>query len=358
LKVIFFLKYGSQAASTRYRFLQFSKALQENEIEYEFSSLLDNSYLIERLKTKKLRVVPLLQGYCKRMVALLFVKKYDLVVIHCELFPYLPGLFEAWIRWNGIPYILDYDDAIFHQYDNHKNILFRWAFKSKIKRIIRGAKAVWAANEYLAQYARAVNKNVQIFPTVIDMDRYVEKSFISKSFSKEDPFIIGWIGSPSTAELICEILDSLAKFCEKYPAKLILVGSGNMNITSLPVEIVEWSESAEISELHRFDVGIMPLRENAAWDKGKSAFKLIQYMGCGLPVVGSRIGTNMDVISDGADGYLALSGAEWIKALEAIYSRQNDARRMGAAGRLKIQKFYSLQALSQRWINSLFDSEK
>jgi glycosyltransferase involved in cell wall biosynthesis len=362
VKAIVFLKYGTQAASTRYRFLQFQKECGKNGIVLEYSSLLDNDYLRPLFQEGRKNRMAALRGFLKRLKVLLFVHRYDIAIIHCELFPYLPSFFERWVRWRGVPYVYDYDDAIFHQYDRSatlKSIFVKNFLSRKIAHVIHGASAVWAGSEYLAAYARAENPNVQFFPTTIDMDRYLPRPQAQQSgYSKDRPFVIGWIGSPSTSVFVKEIQKPIREFCRKYPAKLVLIGSGPIDLPGIPLEILPWSEETEVPEIQKFDVGIMPLRIHSDWDKGKCAFKLIQYMGCGVPALGSNAGTNRDVIENNVSGFLAGSDDEWFRLLEKIYLDPAAARVVASAGREVIMGKYSMQSLQKAWASSLVQLAK
>ncbi len=53
-------------------------------------------------------------GFMRRLRVLFTVHRFDLVVLEKELIPYMPALLERLL--SGIPYVVDYDDAIFHQY--------------------------------------------------------------------------------------------------------------------------------------------------------------------------------------------------------------------------------------------------
>jgi glycosyltransferase involved in cell wall biosynthesis len=104
-----------------------------------------------------------------------------------------------------------------------------------------------------------------------------------------------------------------------------------------------WDADTEAAEIGRFDIGVMPLADGE-WERGKCGYKIIQYMACGVPVVASRVGANVDIVRDGEDGLLAGGNAEWVAALERLLQDPALAARLGAAGRRKVEASYSVQA--------------
>jgi glycosyltransferase involved in cell wall biosynthesis len=348
MKVLVLTKYDQLAASTRYRFSQFAPYLLANGVELELSPLLSDTYLEERFSRGKASPIHSLNAFIRRAKVVLSARKYDRVILYFEAFPYFPAFFEMILRFLKVPYIYDFDDAIFHQYDRHSNPFIRFLLRNKIRNVIRGASCVFAGNEYLAAYARQVNSNVSIFPTVVDTRRYlvVEKKSNSRSL------VVGWIGSPSTAIYLKEQIPVLRDFCSKYGAKLVLIGSGPIEMPGIPVEIKDWSEDTEIAELQQFDVGIMPLPDTD-WARGKCGFKLIQYMACGVPVIASPVGVNQAIVENGVNGYLASTPAEWFSALESLQSNEELRKTMGRAGRERIEARYSLQTVAPRMLKQI-----
>ena len=117
---------------------------------------------------------------------------------------------------------------------------------------------------------------------------------------------------------------------------------------------MNWSESSEVALISDFDIGIMPL-ENSPWELGKCAYKLIQYMGCSLPVVASSIGMNKEVVDDGSNGYLVDNEKEWIEKLRILLNDSNLRKQFGKNGRRKVEQEYTLQNNVQKLISLLKD---
>ena len=84
----------------------------------------------------------------------------------------------------------------------------------------------------------------------------------------------------------------------------------------------------------------MPLRHDE-WSEGKCAYKLIQYMASGLPVVASPVGMNQVVVRDGVNGFLADTPEQWRAALLTLRADPALRRRMGAAGRALVEAEFS-----------------
>lgn len=337
MNVLLLTKYGQLAASTRYRYLQFQAHLQSVGIHCHLSPLLDNDYL-RGMFAGKPPLGPAAKAFVRRTWAVLTARRYDKVVVHCEAQPYLPPVLEWLLIKIGVPYVYDFDDAIFHQYDAHPSAVVRRLFSGKIRRVIRGATAVIAGNEYLASYARQANSNVTIIPTVVDTTRYVPAS---GPHARDDRLVIGWVGSPSTATFVLDRVDALRNVCRDTGARLVLVGSGPVSLPGVPVEIRPWREETEVEDIQAFDIGIMPIPDTP-WARGKCGFKLIQYMACGLPVVASPVGVNSEIVDEGRSGYLAAGDEQWVAALSALATNPARRRQFGVVGREKVVRRYSV----------------
>jgi glycosyltransferase involved in cell wall biosynthesis len=267
-----------------------------------------------------------------------------MIVIEKELLPYMPAVFERLLSRLKTPYIVDYDDAVFHNYDLSDNPIVRWLLGQKIDVVMREADAVVAGNEYLASRARKAGASrVEIIPTVIDLDRYPHVPP-----DDEGPFTIGWIGSPDTIEYVEPIIDALRAICRRIDARVTLVGSGPVDFNRIPVDVIEWSEETEMDSISKFDVGVMPLRDGP-WERGKCGLKLIQYMACGKPVVASPVGANNKIVIEDVNGYFASTQDEWVAQLKRIADDPDLAQRLGTNGRERVKQEYCLSAAVPEW---------
>jgi glycosyltransferase involved in cell wall biosynthesis len=339
-KVLFLTKYGRRAASTRYRVLQYLPFLDEAGFECETQPLLSDRYLARKLDEGRTDSAEVVKGVLRRVLSLRAIRRFALVVIHMEALPYLPPFFEkALAKW-GVPYVYDFDDASFHQYDQAEGWFVRWMFSEKIRQVIEGATLVTAGNEYLADYARAFNRHVVVVPTVVDVDKFVPRP----DRTERACAIIGWIGSPSTAAYVVERQHVWHKIAADHRCAFRLVGAGHAILDSPSMETRSWHEQTEALEVRDFDIGIMPLRDDP-WSRGKCGFKLIQYLACGLPVVASPVGVNSQIVVDGETGFLCESDEEWIARLSQLVADPQMRRSMGDKGREDVRQRWSLQ----RW---------
>lgn len=343
--VLFLTKYARNGASSRYRTFQYLPWFEQAGIHCQVMPLFDEAYLSHRYQSGRGHARDLLRAFLHRLEALIAARHFDLVVVEKEIFPYFPALPERALGWLGVPYVADYDDALFHQYDQHRSAWVRRLLGRKIARVMRGAELVTAGNAYLAEYAfRAGATHVEIIPTVIDLERYPRSSVTRPP---DMPFTIGWIGSPSTAKYLQAIARALAEVCAGGQARVRLIGSGSLELPGVPVEVLPWDEATEVSNMQQFDVGIMPLPDQP-WERGKCGFKLIQYMACGLPVVASPVGVNTEIIEHGANGFLANTIDEWVQAMRTLMLDTALRQRMGQAGRGKVEENYSVQVTGPR----------
>ncbi len=344
IEVLAFTKYDDQGASSRLRTIQYKNKLKKNGINITISPLFDNQYL-EELYTTRASKTHIIKCYIQRMKLMFQLKKFDLIWIEKELFPWIPLPFEKIITLYNKKYIVDYDDAIFHTYDKHRLKIIQIVLKNKISKVMCGAAVVTVCNQYLKDKALSVKaKDIEVIPTVVDIEKYQPVYN-----ARNDVLTIGWIGTPKTEQYLIDMQEIFNNISKKFKIKLVIIGGKNFDTKKFNFEILDWSEKKEVELLQNIDIGIMPLRDSA-WEKGKCGYKLIQYMACGKPVVGSEVGMNCEIIHNGENGYLANTEEEWINAIVHLHKKEQRIK-MGKYARQLVETKYSLQSTMDKRIN-------
>lgn len=344
LRVAQLTKYGRLAASTRQRFDQYGPYMTAVDCEPEPWPLLDDRYLSELYENGRRNIIYLSERYFDRIAKIVLRNDVDLLWVHCELLPFFPDFIEKIILLRKKPIVFDYDDAIFHNYDQHQNPLIRALFRTKLKTILSTAEVAFCGNGYLADYARRYCRNVEIVPSVVDTNIFSPGHRPSNAASAR----IGWIGTPSTwREFMVPMMPLLTAVADAEGARVTAVGAGAAATGHSLLDSLPWSEQTEVARIRDMDVGVMPLADTP-WARGKCGYKLIQYMACGLPVVASPVGVNSTIVEHGVNGFLAETAQQWKEALETLLRDEALRRRMGIEGRKKVDKNYSLQVQGPR----------
>ncbi|MGY6522416.1 MAG: glycosyltransferase family 4 protein [Mongoliitalea sp.] len=343
--ILFLPKYPRMGASSRLRTYQFVGLLEAEGYQVEVKPFFNERYLQQLYSGKKPATWNILRCYMRRIWILLRAKSYQVIWVEKEVFPYIPASLEKWMYsfFKG-KLILDFDDAIFHNYDLHENQWIRKVLGTKIAHIMQQASVVLAGSPYLEEYAkRAGAVKIVSMPTVIDWKKY----------SQEFPVIpanqptIGWIGSPSTQRYLHELIPVFGRIYAQNAFTLLIINSKEKLAYSGDMIHLQWSEEVEVAAIQQMDIGIMPLPDSA-WEQGKCAYKLIQYMACGKAVIASPVGVNVEIVKDGYNGYLAATMQDWEEKLLFLLNNPNERKNMGKNGQSMVQANYTIDQNMKR----------
>lgn len=344
MRILALTRYERLGSSSRVRFYQYFPYLSSRGMEIVEAPFFDNEYVTSLYNHSKISTRLVFQSYTRRLSTLLKKEPFDLLWVEKELLPWFPASWESLFRAPGIPYVVDYDDAVFHRYDKHALFLVRKLLGKKIDDVMRNAALVVVGNEYLADHARKARaQRVEILPSVVDVN-----SYHLKQHQESSVFNIGWIGSPVTARylhLVQEVIDRLNREAD---IRMVLVGAGTESpFPGIPTQMLPWSEEKERTFSLEIDAGIMPLVDGP-FERGKCGYKLVQYMAGGIPVVASPIGINQKIVEPQINGYLAESTEDWLMALRSLRDHVELRARMGTAGHQKAKKLYNLHVTAPR----------
>lgn len=335
----------------RYRIEQWEPTLKKLGVEITYAPF-DCAELNQSLHNpgNNLRKLSLLRkGFRRRSQLMRSLDQYDLVYLFREAALFGPAIFERSIHRSGVPFVFDFDDAIFESYKSPSNgYLSYLKFAAKTKLICRLAAHVIVGNSYLASYARKFNERVTIVPSTIDTDQY---TYVERPAEPETR-VIGWTGSFSTMQHLETLGPALQKLATRRSFRLRVIGPSTFKLDGVDVELVKWQPKTEVEDLREIDVGIMPLPDTK-WTRGKCGMKALQFMALGIPPVCSPVGANVEIVKDGVNGFLADSDDEWVEKLDHLLSSPNLRRQLGRAARATVENSYSTRMHAPRVLRSL-----
>ncbi len=168
------------------------------------------------------------------------------------------------------------------------------------------------------------------------------------------PVTLGWIGNGAhyAPDLLQVLVPALTRVAAATPLHLSLIGASGQaelhaafaaikGLTTSLTDSIDWAApGATARALAEVDIGLYPLLDTP-FNQCKCAFKALEYMACGLPVVASPIGANADVVAHGSTGCLAADTAAWVQQLRTLIGSPEQRAAMGRKGRQRVLDTYT-----------------
>ena len=315
--IYLFSSYNLQGISTRYRGVY---VLKEFEQKYSIkSTFIYPSYSLSAIIR-----------FFKAYLSVLFSFQNDSVVIYQKL--YTKGIYtkllKILIRLKPQNSIYDTDDADYLRYYD-ENIYY---FMKHSKLCTVGSKALF-------DFAKAYNEDVLLLTSPVVPHAEIKV--------KRNPVLnIGWIGdyglnkeytSPFSHKIsLNEILFPVLKELD-FNFKLTILGVKNPDdkkeieyyfkdhsniILEIP-EDVNWLDEYSIYQrIKAFDIGVSPMVDHP-FNVAKSAFKVKQYLSCGVPVLASPIGENLTFVKNRVNGFLCENSKDFKQRIIQINNMNN-----------------------------------
>ncbi len=241
------------------------------------------------------------------------------------------------------PYsIFDFDDAIYTRPGKPDFLLTRLRVLKRLKLWLRRADAVTTPNHFLASFARKYSDKVFIIPMALDLGIWRP---LAKPIREE--IIIGWAGAPVNIPLLERLDPVLAAVCRRYRQARVAVFSGKRPKLSFPFDYYPFKPGQEVGFVRNLDIGLLPLGDDE-FAKGKSPVKAIQYLACGVPVVGNVQGATGEILTN-ENSIKVSSLEEWGEALARLIEAPVDKlREMGEVGRCHAEENHDMHKVRGR----------
>ena len=328
MKIHFFTKGDRTVASSRARIFLVSDALRKRGNDCVVYVVLPRAwwnFSFARIK-----------DFINHVRVLIFAPKGTVLYLHKTIFQ-VDFLFLVFIAHYFFrrKIIVDFDDAqyIYAPY--------------KIQFLISLATCVVVGSHALMDYVEEFDRRVELIPTVVDTDVYMPRLNTQKL-----TMVVGWVGSPAHYKNLCMIAEVFQELSnERIEFSALIIGAHRSkkihdlfsiqgsNITV--IDDVDWGDPCSVVRyIQQFDIGLMPL-EDTEWNRGKCAFKAIEYMACGVPVIVSPVGEARHVVHDGVNGLYARNKEEWKTHIKNLLSDVSIRERIGEEARKTIKARYS-----------------
>jgi glycosyltransferase involved in cell wall biosynthesis len=260
----------------------------------------------------------------------------------------LPAWQLAYLRRRARRLLFDFDDAVFLRDSYAPRGLIDRRRMRRFTATVRACDAVVAGNHFLrdSAVARSGGACVDVIPTCVDSARYRP----AESGQGKGGVDLVWIGSSSTLQGLERSADLLEQIGASVPGlKLKLISDRWPKLRRLEVATCLWSAETEAECLASADVGISWIPDDD-WSRGKCGLKVLQYMAAGLPVVANPVGVHPEMVRHGETGFLAESAGDWVTAVRRLAADADLRRRMGRAGRRRVEERYSVASGASRWL--------
>lgn len=334
------MPYGPAGASGRVRVIQWLEQTGIRAEIHDYAGLPNNR---PRLVSKHVPSVMAAEVRLRRLAR----HKCDRVLIQREVSPFSSGKLIERIAKGSSLSVYDFDDALMWSRPSRKDRL--WSKSDNCLRAVQAVDRVIAGSETLAEWAQEHNRDVRLIPTCVDPDQYDGKIGYAVNGT---PRLV-WLGSPSTEVYVKSIAGALLEAHRLTSVRLTVISSGNAPLGPLDaiVDRIEWQPGIEF-HLSSYDGAIAPLIDGR-WERGKCAYKILQYGAAGLPSVVSPVGANR-LAADRLGLVVARQPSEWVDALVDLFGASVSERQsIGNSAREGVRRHYSYARWAREWLEAI-----
>ncbi len=338
MRAVFFLQ-GDRVPAARARGFAVARALEARGTICSLRAARPSVYGDTRLPWPLDRPRPLYVPVAAlaRLAQLRDLNRDDIVIFQRPMTE-LPTLALERLAARGRKTIFDFDDAIFE----------RRGARPKFERLVALVDRVVAGNRHLAAATSAPDKTV-VIPTAVDTHRFAPQPMRPV---RGPDVVVGWTGLSGNYRHLAHAAAGIERALKRTGARFLAISDRPPpeSLAALNAEYVRWRPETEVRDLARIDIGVMPLPDSP-YERGKCAFKLLQYMALARPGLASPIGANADVVTDGVDGFLPDSDEAWDAQLTRLIEDPALRQEVGVRARARVEAAYSLDVVADRYKN-------
>ena len=261
------------------------------------------------------------------------------------------SLFSQWevlrLRRAAKKLFYDIDDAVWMGKKNH--IPYRSGKQARrFGFLVRFLDGALCGSPHLREKILSLRPNLTtaLVPTSVPA-----RTFQEKPSAGAVPVIV-WVGMGPNVSQVEAIEEELIRAREEHPFLLRIVSDQPPAFRRfVSWEFVPWSEEGEYEAVATADLGIMPLVDDG-FTRGKCAYKALQYMACGLPVIASDVGVNREWIEQTGSGTV-VRGGEWATALGRYLDDPTLRVRTGRKGWETVQERFTDKVVGKAMARTL-----
>lgn len=236
--------------------------------------------------------------------------------------------------------------------ENKRRTVIRKTLFPLVHRFVTVSKEL---NSWLQLSAGVAPRKIMTICNGVDLARFAcpQSRLLARSklgFSDEE-FVIGTVGRLDRIKNHASLIQVFPDLIAEYPRlRLVIVGSGPC-FSSLESLIKKLDLAGRVRLAGEKD-DVLPLMQSFDVFVLPSLFEgisntVLEAMACGLPVIATRVGGNVELVEEGVTGLLIPQQDEAAlrSSLRTYLGQPSLARQHGSAGRRRVERSFSLERM-------------